>query len=606
MPNRIFFHSVLQMLVLCFLAAACVPETGKPTVMIESPPHGSQYHEGEEVAVQSTSVDPTGVTHVELVVDGITVHTVTVPGTLGQLSFTCIQTWQATQGTHMVSVHAHNAAGVASEPASVSISVLPAVPLGVTPTTTPTPSLTPRISPSPSPTISPTSSPTPSRTPLSSGPGACTDDAAFVVDVTVPDDTVIGAGQVFNKIWRIRNSGKCAWGTGYQFVFVGGNAMSGVTRVAVPDTPPGATADLLVSMIAPTVPGSYAGQWRMRSPGGVLFGATVSVRINVPSSPPPPAPTALTAPNGFGATGTGTTIAFTWTDNSINEAGFRIYQTDQVAPVVTIDAHTGTGGMAYNWTDRPCNVDAAFTIRAFNPAGESEASGTSATVTVPCAPGFAAENATPMGSLYINLTDNSTNESGFRIYRSDSATPVATLAARPGVGIKGATAIGPFPCGSRASFYARAYNSAGESASSSTSEGVMLKCQVGVTFTSVDIISSALSKPGLAHIRLKFTVNSQVQYWPSPTDYQEVNIGDTKTLNIMYSFLLMRDMNLDLKVEGIEYEYNPSIQQPVQSDLGVVEKTYTGAGDWGKGSHADESTHVNGAYRLHYTISVTP
>lgn len=605
MTHRIFFHSALQLLLLLLLAVACLPAASKPATVIESPPHGSRYHEGEEVAVQSTSTDPTGVTHIELVIDGVTVDTVSVPGDQGQPTFTCIQTWKATQGEHIVSVHAHNVSGVASEPATIAISVLPVAAPGGTPTVALTPSPTPTLSPASPLTPSPTPTVTPSRKPVSPGQGPCTNDGAFVADVTIPDGTAIGAGQAFDKIWRISNTGQCAWGPGYQLVFVGGNAMSAVSAVAVPSTAPGATADVRVPMTAPANPGAYASQWRMRSPGGALFGATLSVRINVAAAPPGPQQTVPTAPTGFGAAGSGTTITFTWTDNSTDESGFRVYQVGQVAPVVTIDAHPSTGGMAFNWTGQPCNVDAVYSIRAFNPAGESPASGTVEAVTVPCAPGFSAENATRMGSLYINLTDNSTNESGFRIYRSDSATPIATLPARTGIGFQGATAISTFPCGSRASFYARAYNSAGESASSSTSEGVMLECQVGVTFTSVDVISTALNKPGAAHIRLKFTVNGQVQSWPSATDYQQVTVGGSTTMTITYSFLLMRDTNLSVKVEGSEYDYNPSIQQSVQSDMGTVDKVYAGVDDWGTGSHAEESIPVNGSYRIHYAVGVT-
>lgn len=99
---------------------------GKPTVVIQSPAKGSQFHEGDEVAVQSTASDPNGIVRVELAVDGVTVRTDTPPIPQGQASFTLIQKWKATPGTHTLSVRAFNASGVASDPALVSITAVPA------------------------------------------------------------------------------------------------------------------------------------------------------------------------------------------------------------------------------------------------------------------------------------------------------------------------------------------------------------------------------------------------------------------------------------------------------------------------------------------------
>ncbi len=267
---------------------------GKPTVVITSPPSGSQYQEGQEVAIQSTSTDAKGIARVELVVDGITVRTDPLPNP--QPQFALIQTWKATQGTHTLTVRAYNTANAPSDPIAISVSVLPSIALGATP------------SPSAVPTL-------PGATPGSSTPipGGCSNDAAFVADVTVPNGTVLAAGQSFNKIWRVRNAGTCTWGPGYDFVFVGGEAMSGATVVAVPATAPGATADLLVAMTAPAAQGTHTGQWRLRA-GGVSFGVTVNVSINVPPSAPvcpgPPVIASFSAsPNPISA-GNSTTLSW--------------------------------------------------------------------------------------------------------------------------------------------------------------------------------------------------------------------------------------------------------------------------------------------------------
>ncbi|MEW5718709.1 MAG: NBR1-Ig-like domain-containing protein [Chloroflexota bacterium] len=242
---------------------ACSIFAGKPTVIIASPPSGSQFRENEEVAVQSTSTDSSGVARVELLIDGTVVRT--DPSPSPQVSFTLIQTWKATPGTHTISVRAYNTSGAVSEPAAVSISVAQvAVPVLITPT--------------------PPGAPTPiAAATATTAPAGCTNDAQFDRDVTVPDGTMYAAGQTFDKIWRLRNSGACAWGAGYQFVFVGGTAMTTNTVINVPATASGATADLKVSMTAPSTPGTHIGTWQMRSPTGTFFGARVTVKIVVPA-----------------------------------------------------------------------------------------------------------------------------------------------------------------------------------------------------------------------------------------------------------------------------------------------------------------------------------
>lgn len=248
--------------------AALFGGSGKPMVVITSPPSGSQYQEGQDVAVQSTSTDSKGISRVELVVDGLTVRTDPLPNP--QPQFVLIQTWKATQGSHTLTVRAYNTANTPSDPVAISVAVSPSIALGATPTLVPTPTSGVAL---PFNTVTP-------------APGACSNDAAFVADVTVPPGTVFAAGQVFNKIWRVRNAGTCSWGLGYDLALVGGEGMGGATVIAVPNTDPGATADLLVALTAPGSAGGHSSQWRLRS-SGTPFGATLSISINVPPSAPP-------------------------------------------------------------------------------------------------------------------------------------------------------------------------------------------------------------------------------------------------------------------------------------------------------------------------------
>ncbi len=153
----------------------------------------------------------------------------------------------------------------------------------------------------PGPAAVPTQTPQPSlsQTPQPLPSAVCTNRAAFVQDVTIPDYTTLSPGQFFVKTWRLRNSGTCAWGQGYALVFAGGDGLGGLTTTPLSGTvKPGETLDLSLTLIAPTGNGTYQGKWQLRTPDGVLFGVGKNakdpfwVRIVVGStptaSPPPP------------------------------------------------------------------------------------------------------------------------------------------------------------------------------------------------------------------------------------------------------------------------------------------------------------------------------
>jgi hypothetical protein len=88
--------------------------------------------------------------------------------------------------------------------------------------------------------------------------------------------------------------------------------------VTVAATAAGSTTDVNVNLVAPNAPGTYRGNWQIRSDEGVQFGSTIFVRIVVPApvtdtpeptEEPPSPPTNLQAtlqPDG--------SVLFTWDD----------------------------------------------------------------------------------------------------------------------------------------------------------------------------------------------------------------------------------------------------------------------------------------------------
>jgi len=146
----VLFFAVTSLSVLaCDLSTLGLGPAAKPRVTILFPAAGSQLNEGDEVQIQSMSTDPSGIVRVELAVDGATVQTEVPPIPKGQTSFTLVQRWKATPGTHTLSVRAYNASGAASEPALLPVVVAPAI---AQPTPIPTQVVQPPIG-APSPTL---------------------------------------------------------------------------------------------------------------------------------------------------------------------------------------------------------------------------------------------------------------------------------------------------------------------------------------------------------------------------------------------------------------------------------------------------------------------
>lgn len=139
-----------------------------------------------------------------------------------------------------------------------------------------------QVSPTPPPSLA---APTPTDTPVPdvSGPDGCTLNAAYVADVTIPDDTLFDPGAAFTKVWRVRNSGTCVWEQGTQLIFIAGDPLGGPTAVDVSqEVSPDANVDVSVDFVAPTSPGTYRSNWRLQAPDGTRFGTQVYVQIIVP------------------------------------------------------------------------------------------------------------------------------------------------------------------------------------------------------------------------------------------------------------------------------------------------------------------------------------
>jgi hypothetical protein len=123
--------------------------------------------------------------------------------------------------------------------------------------------------------------------------------AEFVNDVTILDGTQVSIGASFTKTWRIKNVGSCTWTSSYVLLFDHGDRMDapGAQPLTSGNVAPGAVTELSVTLKAPSTPGMYQGDFRLRSPDNVLFGIGPSgqgsfwVKIIVPQSTVTPSST---------------------------------------------------------------------------------------------------------------------------------------------------------------------------------------------------------------------------------------------------------------------------------------------------------------------------
>ena len=333
MRHRIFpFFALLVIATLALAACAAPTSPSKPATRIDSPASNSTVTEGEELAVQSTSTDPRGIVQVDLLVDGQVIRSDQAPGG-PQASYTVIQKWTATgPGQHVVSVQALNKESVVGDQASIAIVVTAAGPAPantatatVAATTTPTATAT---ATEPAPTA--TATLVPPTVPPS--PVPCRNVATFVNE-TIPDGTQSQPGQQFNKSWTIRNDGNCPWNAAYQLVWVGGEQMTTVSAVAVPNTAPGSTATLIIAMTAPTQPGGHGGQWQFRDPQGAPFATAPLLTVNIVTIAPTPVP-CIPILSGFGADRT-----------TINRGESTVLRWGKVDSAERVEIDNGIGGV---------------------------------------------------------------------------------------------------------------------------------------------------------------------------------------------------------------------------------------------------------------------
>lgn len=185
--------------------------------------------------------------------------------------------------------------------------------------------------------------------------------AQFVTDVTIPDGTVLIPNETFNKKWRLKNIGACAW-NGYSLVFDSGDSMSGPATKAIAVVNPGQEIDIDVDLKAPASAGNYRGYWRLVTNTNVLVPIVsgyqgksfyVDIKVAAPTNTAAPlfAVTSVSFANVGGCNGFTTTANITV--NGPGTVKVRWIRSDGATAPVPPDlifAAAGTQSVSISWT----------------------------------------------------------------------------------------------------------------------------------------------------------------------------------------------------------------------------------------------------------------
>ena len=114
-------------------------------------------------------------------------------------------------------------------------------------------------------------------------PPACTNDAQFITDVSIPDGTSIVPGTAFDKTWQIRNTGTCPWTSSYRLTQVSDTAVQALTRdIPLPPVDPGATVEItLKATLSSSTPlgAKSVAKFELRDPDDKKFGTSLTIEV---------------------------------------------------------------------------------------------------------------------------------------------------------------------------------------------------------------------------------------------------------------------------------------------------------------------------------------
>lgn len=249
------WQSAARLIAACAWLAGCAASEApaRPVALFAAPPEAARFAVSEPVTVRVAAAASGGVSRVELLREGALIGSQASADQAPLFTARFVISFTQT-GPAVLQAVAYDGSGAASPLAQMTLEMVQQVAW----------------------------LPTPASGGEDTGAAACIPGAEFVSDVTIPDHTAITAGTPFVKTWRVRNTGACSWGQGYELVYIQGRQMNAPNRVPIAPVRAGSTADISVTFIAPADSGVYTSTWQLRSAQGILFGNRLFTTIQVP------------------------------------------------------------------------------------------------------------------------------------------------------------------------------------------------------------------------------------------------------------------------------------------------------------------------------------
>ncbi|MGZ3769869.1 MAG: fibronectin type III domain-containing protein [Bdellovibrio sp.] len=184
-----------------------------------------------------------------------------------------------------------------------------------------------------------------------------------------------------------------------------------------------------------------------------------------------PAATVPAAPSGLGATAASATqINLSWVDNSNNESGFKVERAASSSGPFSLIFTSAAGVTSYSDTGLSSATTYYYRVYSYNSAGNSAATSVANATTsasVPATPSALAATAASATQINLSWTDNSSNETGFKVERATAAAGPFSLLSTLGANV---VSYSDTTGSAATTYYYRvyAYNSGGNSGYSST------------------------------------------------------------------------------------------------------------------------------------------
>ena len=221
--------------------------------------------------------------------------------------------------------------------------------------------------------------------------------------------------------------------------------------------------------------------------------------MQLPQEPGPTAPSNLTA-----TAASSSQINLSWTDNSNNETGFKVERSPDGSTGWTEIATPTANTTTYQNTGLTASTTYYYRVRAYNGSGNSGYSNTANATTsgtLPAAPSTLTATAASSSQINLSWTDNSNNETGFKVERSpdgstgwtEIATPTANTTTYQNTGLTASTTY---------YYRVRAYNGSGNSGYSNTANATTQGIPPAAP---TNLIATAVSS---SQINLSWTDNS--------------------------------------------------------------------------------------------------